>query len=91
MRVLTDAHYAEWDYADLAQEILTNLKYERKTVIICWDRKYIPGLAAALGVNPQPYPWPENAFDRVWIITYRDGRASLVNMPQRLLFGDAAE
>jgi hypothetical protein len=30
-------------------------------------------------------------FDRVLVITYRDGRASLVNMPQRLLFGDSPE
>ncbi len=73
MRVLTDAHYAKSDYADLAQEILTNLKYQRKTVLICWDHEYIPRLAAALGVYPEPPPWPENVFDRVWIITYRGG------------------
>ena len=91
LRVLADAHYAKWNYADLAQEVLTNLKYERKTVLICWDHEYIPRLAAALGVYPQPPSWPENVFDRVWIITYRGGQASLVNMPQRLLFGDAAE
>ena len=91
LRVLTDAHYAKWDCGDLAQEVLTNVKYERKTVLICWDREYTPRLAATLGVYPEPPLWPENVFDRVWIITYRDGRASLVNMPQRLLFGDAAE
>jgi hypothetical protein len=91
LRVLPDAHYPKWDYADLAQEILTNITYERKTVIICWDHEYIPRLAAALGVYPQPPPWPENVFDRVWIITYRGGQASLVNMPQRLLFGDSPE
>jgi hypothetical protein len=91
LRVLTDAHYADWDYASLAQEILTNPKYERKSVLICWDREYIPKLAAALGVFPEPPPWPQNAFDRVWIITYRSGKASLVDRPQRLLFGDSAE
>jgi hypothetical protein len=91
LRVLIDAHYAKWDYADLAQEVLTNLKYERRNVLICWDREYIPKLAAALGVFPPPPAWPQNVFDRVWIITYRNGQASLVNMPQRLLFGDAAE
>jgi hypothetical protein len=91
LKVLPDAHYAKWDYADLAQEVLTNLKYQKKTVLICWDHEYIPRMAAALGVYPEPPPWPENVFDRVWIITYRAGQASLVNMPQRLMFGDSAE
>ncbi|MEJ2671158.1 MAG: histidine phosphatase family protein [Deltaproteobacteria bacterium] len=91
LRVLTDVHYAKWNYAGLAQEILSNLKYERKVVLICWDHEYIPKLAASLGIFPEPPRWPKNVFDRVWIITYRHGQASLVNMPQSLLFGDAAE
>jgi hypothetical protein len=91
LRVLVDAHYAKTDFASLAQEILTSPEYERKMVLICWDHEYIPRLAAALGISPQPPAWPANVFDRVLIITYRDGRASLVNMPQRLLFGDSPE
>jgi hypothetical protein len=91
LRVLIDAHYDKRDYAALAQDVLTNPKYHRKTVLICWDRKYIPKLAAALGVFPPPPAWPQHVFDRVWRITYRRGQASLVNMPQRLLFGDAAK
>jgi hypothetical protein len=89
LHLLVDAHYDKRDYAELAQEVLTNPKYYRQTVLICWDRKYIPELAAALGVHPEPHPWPQGGFDRVWRITYRGGVASLVNMPQRLLFGDA--
>ena len=89
LRVLPDAHYAKSDYADLAQEVLSSRKYQRKTVLICWDHEYIHRLAAALGVYPEPPKWQENVFDRVWIITYRGGQASLVNMPQRLLFGDS--
>jgi hypothetical protein len=91
LKMLTDAHYAKSDYADLAQEVLSNRKYQRKTVLICWDHEYIPQLATALGVYPEAPPWPENVFDRVWIITYRGGQASMVNMPQRLLFGDSTE
>jgi hypothetical protein len=91
LRILTNAHYAKEDYAALAQEVLTNLKYERKAVLICWDYEYIHKLAAALGVSPEPPAWPEHVFDRVWIITYRKGHVSLQNIPQRLLFGDAAD
>lgn len=91
LRVLPDAHYAKWEVGNLAQEVLTNLKYERRTVLICWEHHYIPKLAAALGVRPEPPRWPEEVFDRVFIITYRGGQASLVNMPQRLMFGDSPE
>ena len=90
LRLFVDAHYDKREYADLAQEILTNQKYDRKTVLICWDRDYIPKLAAALGAFPQPADWPQSVFDRVWRITYRSGQASLVDMPQRLLFGDSS-
>jgi hypothetical protein len=91
LRVLTDAHYAKWEVGNLAHEVLSNPKFERRTVFICWDREFIPQLAAALGVRPEPPPWPEYVFDRVWIITYKGNQVSLVNLPQRLLFGDAAE
>ncbi len=91
LRILTDAHFAKWEYGPLAQEVLTNPRYERKTVLICWDYEYIPRLAAALGVRPEPPRWPAEVFDRVLIITYRGDQASLVNMPQRLMFGDAPE
>jgi hypothetical protein len=91
LRVLTDAHFAKWEYGPLAHEVLTNLKYQKKTVLICWDYEYIPRLAAALGVRPEPPRWPEEVFDRVLIITYRGDQASLVNMPQRLMFGDSPE
>jgi hypothetical protein len=91
LRVLTDAHFAKWEYGPLAHEILTNLRYQKKTVLICWDYEYIPRLAAALGVRPEPPRWPEEVFDRVLIITYRGDQVSLVNMPQRLMFGDSPE
>lgn len=91
LKVLPDAHYAKWEVGELAQEVLTNPKYARRTVLICWEHHYIPQLAAALGVRPEPPKWPGEVFDRVWIITYKNGQASLVNMPQRLMFGDSLE
>jgi hypothetical protein len=91
LRVLTDAHFAKWEYGPLAQEVLTNPRYEKKTVLICWDYEFIPRLTAALGVRPEPPRWPEAVFDRVLIITYRGDQANLVNMPQRLMFEDSPE
>jgi hypothetical protein len=59
-------------------------------VLICWDHDFIPQLAAALGGKPQPPRWPGAVFDRVFIISPTGaGAPTLVDMPQRLMFGDS--
>jgi hypothetical protein len=50
----------------------------------------IPELAAALGVKNPLSPWPSKVFDRVWKITFSDASTMLENLPQNLMFGDAA-
>ncbi len=72
------------DYAALAKLILTTPAYAGKTVLICWNHEVIPELAAALGVTPQPPPWKKRVFDRVFLISYRNGKATLTDLPERL-------
>jgi hypothetical protein len=80
------------EYSQLAQEILTRPEYQGKTVLICWDHTYIPQLAGALGVKPQPPRWHGAVFDRVFIISPTGaGAATLIDLPQRLLFGDSPD
>jgi len=83
------ADFIDQEYAKLAQHLLTQPEYRGKAVIICWNHTYIPQLTAALGVRPQPPRWPGAVFDRVFIITLSGGKATLINLPQRLLFGDS--
>jgi hypothetical protein len=89
LKLPIQAHYVNKDYPWLAQEIMTDPAYEDMSVLICWDHRYIPKLAVALGVHPEPPKWPEKVFDRILVITFKGGKASLVNLPQRLLFGDS--
>ena len=77
------------NYSLAATSVLSNPAYRGKTVIVCWTHHDIAQLAGALGVRPQPDHWKEKTFDRLWIITYRDGHAELRDIPQRLLKGDA--
>jgi hypothetical protein len=67
------------DYAALARAILANPAYAGKTVFICWNHEVLPQLAAALGVTPKPPKWKGSVFDQVYVISYRDGKASLQN------------
>jgi len=74
--------------AELAAEVLGG-RHEGKVVLICWRHGHMPDLAHALGARgPLKYPSPE--FGRVWRITFdADGRAKLVDLPQRLMPGDS--
>jgi len=83
-----DDRHADSDYAKLASDILTNSKYAGKVVLACWHHGNIPNLATALGVVNPP-AWPGSVFDRVWVISYSNGTASLANDSQLLLYGDS--
>ena len=65
------------DYAALANLILADPAYTGKTVLICWNHEEIPQLAVALDVTPEPPKWKANAFDRVYVISYHNGKAML--------------
>ena len=91
LKLPIQAQHINREYARLAGEILADPAFRGKTVLICWDHRYIPQLSAALGVRPEPPKWPGQVFDRVFIITFKGGQATLVNMPQRLLFGDSPD
>ncbi len=76
--------------AEMIKEILSKPEYDGKVVLICWSHKEIPGLATALGAANPP-EWRDSAFDRLWIIRFTDGKATLQDVPQKLMFGDSTE
>ena len=61
-------------------------------VLICWQREYIPKIAASImgsdGIVPAE--WPEGRFDLVWIFdrSRSSARYRFHQVPQRLLMGD---
>ena len=79
---------ANEDYAAMVKEIQGKPEYAGKTVLICWSHSSIPDIAKAFGVKDPPH-WHDSAFDRTWVITFADGKASLNDLPQRLMYGDS--
>ena len=79
---------ADDDYPVLAKELLSG-KYAGKVVLVAWHHGKLPEFAEALGAKPPYRPWPDTQFDRVWRIDYRDGKATLSDLPQGLLAGDS--
>jgi phosphohistidine phosphatase SixA len=85
------SEYKDEEYDQLAKQILTDEKYSGKIVLIAWHHGKIPELAKALGATNAPAKWDSNVFDRVWEITYEDGKASFKNLPQKAVPGDEQE
>jgi hypothetical protein len=79
---------ADKDFAVLAKELLSG-KYAGKVVLVSWHHGTLPEFARALGGTPPYDKWPETQFDRVWKIDYKDGKATLTDLPQGLLAGDS--
>ena len=77
LRMSVQTPYHGKDYAELAKLILSTFKYSGKTVVVCWNHETIPELAAALGVTPMPPKWRGSVFDTVYVISYKNGRATL--------------
>jgi len=83
--------YGPSDYAALAEHVLSDPGLDGRTVIVCWIHDYLPALAKALGVKPEPARWKGSVYDRVWVITYTDHRAVLADLPQNLVPGDSPQ
>jgi hypothetical protein len=83
--------YGDKDYPSLVHDLTTDPKYIGKTILICWHHSEIPGLAQALGVTDVPPAWPDNTFDRVWVLKYSGDSVSFQDLPQRALASDSRD
>ena len=83
-----DAHYSDDDGGGLAKRLLGG-GFAGKVVLVSWRHDNLPALAKALGATPPYKKWPDEQYDRVWRIDYRDGKPVLTDLPQALLPTDS--
>lgn len=61
-------------------------------VLICWQREYIPQIAAYILGNKKIAPpnWPEDCFDMIWLfdLIRSSSKYKFKQVPQKLLGGD---
>jgi len=58
------------------EAIAADLKSRKGTTIITWEHKAIPGIVKALGIG-ESLTWPDDDFDSIWIVTFKNGKAVL--------------
>jgi broad specificity phosphatase PhoE len=69
-----------------AQPLMNDVLSTGGIVLVCWEHKHIPELAARLpSTLPSPKIWPDDRFDVVWIFDRTDKGWSFSQMLQRLL------
>lgn len=83
-----NARFKDGEVTQLATELLTNPRYKGKTVLVCWHHGKIPELAQKLEAEDVPDHWKTSVFDKVWVITYKNGKGKLRQQDQVLLPGD---
>lgn len=70
--------------------------FSRKgVVLICWQREYIPDIAALILGKKKiaPSEWPEDRFDMIWVFDLHHGSSTyrFRQVPQELLAGDSTK
>jgi hypothetical protein len=78
------ARFKDEEVEELATELLTNPRYAGKVVLVCWHHGKIPKLARKLKAEHVPDHWGDDVFDKVWVITYKNGEGKLKKRDQDL-------
>ena len=84
---VTDSFNKDQD-KEMLQFAMTAPECDGHLVVISWEHNGLEGIAAELGVNPEP-KWPGDVYDRVWIINWKNDQTEMQDLPQRLLTGDS--
>jgi hypothetical protein len=71
--------YKESDPAGVA----TAIKKQAGTVLVIWEHNNIPAIAKALGVT-ENLAWEKDDYDSLWIITFKNGHATLTRDKENL-------
>ena len=88
LHVPIDDSISNDDYPKLAETLLSG-KYAGKVVLVVWHHGKIPELTRALGAKPPYNPWPDQQYDRIWRIDYKGGKATLQDLPYKIMPGDS--
>ncbi len=84
--VNTDFRHTQID--DVANEILTNPKYDKATILLCWTHGKIGRLVKALG-GEDPGKWDSHIYDQVYVLSFKEKQSPKFRKEiQKLMYGD---
>jgi hypothetical protein len=87
LAIRINANFPRGDFDSMVEDVVAC----KGVVLICWQREYIPQIAALiLGNNAAPISWPDDCYDMIWVFDLHPSRTkySFTQVPQKLLAGD---
>ncbi len=101
VRLEINKDFTRGETRKLARSIMTDPAYEGRLVVVCWQHAALVDavwdLAEESGAGQAflgnlPSEWPDEVFDRAWVVDFYRGKAvSFKDIPQRLLPGDSSK
>jgi len=98
LNIQIDSRFTRGQTHKIVADIMENPAYEGRMVLICWQHNNLVEIAVNLAEYNNstqaaiPLMWPDETFDRVWILNLSGGKViSFKNIPQRLLPGDSSK
>lgn len=90
LKLPIDTRFSPHQIEEVANEILTNPKYDNATVFMCWEHMHIAPLVMAFGGEYTGF-WPRDVFDQVYMLSFEKyGKPTFQKFLQELVFGDRA-
>lgn len=96
IRVNIDTSFTRGQTNKIVRAIMEEPAYDGRMVLVCWQHTNLVEIAqnlAAYNNSPRvsiPLVWPDETFDRVWILDLKSGKVTAFkDLPQRLLPGDS--
>ena len=88
LSIKINADYQRSQLVNMVADVLSR----KGVVLICWQREYIPDIAALILGKKKiaPADWPEDRFDMIWVFDLHRSSSTyrFRQVPQELLAGD---
>jgi len=88
LAIRINSSFQRADFENMLEEVLAC----KGVVLICWQREYIPDIAAHILGNKKlsPKDWPEDCYDMIWVfdLARSSSKYTFKQVPQKLLGGD---
>jgi hypothetical protein len=65
--------------------IAKDLESRKGTILLVWEHKAIAPIVRSLGVNAPKLTWPDDDYDSIWIVTFKNGVATLTRDKEGLV------
>ncbi len=65
--------FEEEDTKDIAEELASR----KGTLLVVWEHNEIRAILKALGVKVKDLQWPDNDYDTIWVVTFKNDKPVL--------------